>query len=118
MTEVSIAQMSGRDARGRFQAKNPFASRGGNARAKKLSKRRRKKIARLGWKGLVERRFEGNEAAARFWWGKVGAHTYARLAVGGTAIPWKSVFDYPGSPEEFMTWYRRLFPGCDQDVAF
>lgn len=118
MTAASIVDQ-GRDQRGRFGPGNPFAAEGGRARAKKLSKRRRRKIARLGWKALVDKRFGGNERAAAWWLGKVGAHTYARMVSGeGSSIAFKEVFAHPGSPEEFMTWYRRLFPGCDSDVAF
>jgi hypothetical protein len=44
-----------------------ISSRGGRARAAKLSADRRRDIARMGWLALVERRFAGDAQAAREW---------------------------------------------------
>ena len=70
--------MTGRDALGRFIV--------GNQRAA------------LGWQGLVQRRFAGDEEAARRWWGLMGAWHYDR--------PYRERglghMINPGQPEEFL----------------
>jgi len=45
--------MSNRDHRGRFMPGN--------------------QVAASGWAGLVQRRFGGDEATAKAWWGRMGA---------------------------------------------
>lgn len=54
-------------------------------------------IARLGWAGLVQRRFGGDEATCKAWWGAMGAWHYDApyRAKGWGAVP------FPGSPEQF-----------------
>ena len=77
--------MIGRDERGRFVAGHPFAA--------------------LGWAALVQKRFEGDTAAAKTWLGKVGAWEYARQA----QITRQGVFQHPGTPEQWLAeWRRRL----------
>lgn len=77
--------MIGRDERGRFVAGHPFAA--------------------LGWVALVQKRFEGDVSAAKTWLGKVGAWEYARQA----QITRRGVFQYPGTPEQWLEeWRRRL----------
>lgn len=49
----------------KFQPNNKHAAAGGRARARKLSARKRKQIARSGWLALVQKRFHGDEAIAK-----------------------------------------------------
>lgn len=49
----------------KFQKGNEYAAMGGRARARPLSARRRKLIAKSGWEALVAKRFHGNEAIAK-----------------------------------------------------
>ena len=81
-----------------FSKGNPYASAGGKARAKKLSKKRRQAIAKQGWTALVQQRFKGNEALCKAWWGAIGAWFYdAPYRQDGLGkIP------HPGTPEEFI----------------
>lgn len=59
--------MTLRDARGRFLPGHPWASEGGRARARKLTPEKRRAIARRGFQGLVEKRFDGDKQAAVDW---------------------------------------------------
>lgn len=80
-----VSPATGRDPKGRFVAGHSFAVKG--------------------WRALVEKRFEGDIAAAKTWLGKVGAWEYARQA----QITRRGVFQYPGTPETFLQeWRRRL----------
>lgn len=54
-----------RDSKGRFIAGNTFSSQGGKARAQKLSKRRRRQIAKAGWAAFVTKYFDGADWVAR-----------------------------------------------------
>ncbi len=63
-------------------------------------------IAVLGWRALVAKRFDGDERAARAWWGEIGAHTYAKQV----DLPMlKACFAHPGTPEEFVAARRRMW---------
>jgi hypothetical protein len=55
------------------------------------------RIAKQGWLGLVQKRFQGDIGAAREWVGAIGAWAYDApyRAKGWGAFP------YPGNPEEF-----------------
>lgn len=55
-------------------------------------------ISRLGWRGLVEKRFDGDMEAAKEWIGRVGANQYAKQA----QIFRSYAFQYPGRPEDFV----------------
>lgn len=76
--EGGVSLPEGRDSQGRFIEGNIYCYQG--------------------WRGLVQKRFGGNEAAAREWWGKMGAYNsdavYRNIGLGH--------MPYPGSPEEFM----------------
>lgn len=65
--------MTGRDDSGRFTPGNGYASIGGRRRAEVLPAARRATIARAGWQAVVARRFGGDAAAAKAWFGAVGA---------------------------------------------
>ena len=110
---------AGRDARGRFTAGNGYARKGGRARARKVDPERLSEIGRLGWAALVDRRFNGNTAAAREWWGRLGFHTYARHALEGTPNAHKLAqpnYAHPGTPEEFTAAYERRLAFTLDDV--
>lgn len=75
--------MADRDAQGRFVPGN--------------------KVCQFGWRALVGKRFGGDEEAARCWISRVGAHTYARMALEGTVLEHRLVhWPYPGTPEQFL----------------
>lgn len=58
---------SPRDPHGRFLPGHPWAAEGGRARAHKLSPEQRRAIARRGFEGLVQKRFNGDRQAATDW---------------------------------------------------
>ena len=64
--------MNDRDALGRFTPGNEHASRGGRRRAETLPAARRREIAAAGLRGLAEKHFGGNLAAAAAWLSRVG----------------------------------------------
>lgn len=108
-----------RDAYGRFVKGNAIAKRGGHARAAALSPRRRRKIAKQGWRGLVKRRFAGDERAAKAWVGAVGAYHYDRLVLDlyGAIRP---AYPHPGDPVEFRAKLYQLYllAGTHLEVDF
>jgi hypothetical protein len=61
-----------RDENGRFLPGHRWASEGGQARAKKLSARRRREIAARGFQAIVDKRFGGDREAAKEWLVKKG----------------------------------------------
>lgn len=89
-----------RDKRGRFTKGNRISKRGGHARAAALSPRRRRQIAKQGWNGLVQKHFNGDDRAAKLWFGAIGAWNYDQLVldVWGAVRP---VYPHPGTPSEF-----------------
>lgn len=95
-----------RDERGRFVKGNPWASIGGQARAAALPVDRRREIGAMGWAALVDRRFAGDDAAARAWIGRIGV-----WADDQSHPWWMRVARHPGSPEQFLSawqgWGRR-----------
>lgn len=94
MTTTTVTS-SHRDSHGRFTAGNEYA--------------------RMGWDGLVAKRFDGDAAAAREWLGAIGAWAYA-VDVG---LPvHKACFAHPGAPEQFLVaWRQRMsFTLADVDV--
>lgn len=63
-------------------------------------------VSKLGWQGLVNKRFDGDADLAREWAGKIGAHYYARQSGAGFSMELKECFAHPGTPEEFMARHR------------
>lgn len=55
-----------------------------------------------GWLALVEKRFNGDVAAAKTWIGAIGAWAYDAPY---RAMGWGS-FPHPGTPEQFLERYR------------
>lgn len=108
-----------RNSKGQFTKGNPYAQRGGHARAAKLSPRRRRQIAKQGWASLVQRRFAGDERAAKAWVGAVGAYHYDQriLDIYGAIRP---AFPHPGDPNEFRAqrYQLGLLVGAHLDVNF
>lgn len=90
--------MTGRNKRGRFTTGNPYA--------------------RLGWLGLVEKRFAGDTAAARAWLAQLGRHAYARQALEGTRFEYRlqTVWWHPGRPEVFLAAWRQSLSFSLADV--
>lgn len=89
-----------RDAKGRFV--------GGN------------QIAALGWAGLVNKRFGGNDRLAKRWLAQLGRFAYASMfhPLARTATMQRrlqTVYIHPGTPEEFVRRLTRLNP---DDVVF
>lgn len=63
-----------RDTKGRFLPGHPWASKGGEARAAKLTRQRRQEIARSGFQALADRHFDGDRRAAGQWLSAKGLH--------------------------------------------
>lgn len=83
--------MNGRDQRGRFTKRNPYASQGGRARAAALPAERRREIAAAGFAAFVAQRFSGDRTRAVAWLGKLGAWV--------SDVPYRDVFpvfEHPG----------------------
>jgi len=108
-----------RDQRGRFVKGNSISKHGGHARAKALTPKQRKAISRKGWRGLVRKQFAGDEAAARAWFGALGAWCYDQqlLDIYGAV---RSAFPYPGTPTEYRARRYQLYllAGPHLDVNF
>lgn len=90
--------MSGRNAQGRFVAGNT--------------------IAQQGWRGLVDKRFDGDTTAARAWLAQLGRHSYARQAIGGTRFEYRlqTIWAHPGAPGEFLAAWRQALAFTLADV--
>lgn len=93
-----------RNCKGQFVPGNSIARKGGLARARALPAERRRAIARQGWDALVRKHFEGDQAAARRWWGEIGA--WASDVAAGYAGTWMQAFHHPGPPHEFLERYE------------
>jgi hypothetical protein len=104
---------------GRFAKGNTISRRGGHARAQALTPRRRRQIAKAGWAGLVQRRFGGDERAAKAWWGAIGAYHYDQqvMDIYGAIRP---AFLHPGEPTEFRArlYQTGLFDCLVSEVNF
>ena len=115
---MSIAQ---RDSRGRFVRGNSIASIGGQARAQKLSPRRRKAIARLARRRMVERHFGGDDRQQRQYFAELGRYAY-EAAAGSyrPGSPLRTAVQHPGPIQDWrgrkMTYV--LFDALNQDVVF
>lgn len=93
-----------RNDKGQFVRGNTVASKGGRARARTLTPAQRRQIARQGWDAMVDKHFAGDEAAAKRWWGSIGA--WASDVMAGYAGTWMQVFQHPGQPAEFLQVYQ------------
>jgi len=90
--------MTGRNNQGRFVAGNPYAG--------------------MGWRGLVQKRFDGDVTAARAWLAQLGRHAYAQQAIGGTRFEYRlqTLWPHPGSPEQFAAAWRQSLAFTLADV--
>lgn len=77
-------------------------------------------VALLGWRGLVQRRFAGDQAAAKAWVAQLGRWAYglSYRNANGQYMPWvKQPFrQHPGQPEQFAAEYARRFDFTLADV--
>lgn len=92
--------MPQRKRNGQFAKGNAISRAGGYARARSLSAKRRRQIAKRGWMGLVAKRFGGDQRAARRWWGAMGAWHYDQRLLE-TFGPIRPAFPHPGDPSTF-----------------
>ncbi len=106
-----------RDAKGRFVNGNPFAAEGGRARAKKLSRRRRRAIARKAYRAMVEKVFLGDFRAQRAYFAALGVWNSEKVFLG-SPIPVRATD--PGKPTDFLAvyWQLKLYEGAHRDVQF
>lgn len=110
-----------RDRRGRFVKGNTIASAGGQARAAKLSPRRRKAIARLARRRMVERHFGGDDRQQRQYFAELGRYAYeAQAGSYRERSPLRTAVRHPGPIQD---WRARkltfsLFDAINQDVVF
>jgi hypothetical protein len=77
-------------------------------------------IAVLGWRGLVNKRFSGDEQMAKRWLAQLGGFAYASMfhPQARTVTMQRrleTLFVHPGTPEEFI---RRLTHLNSEDVVF
>jgi len=106
-----------RDSKGRFTSGNTEAAQGGRARAEKLSKRRRRAIARKGYRAMVRKHFLGDYRAQRAYWAALGMWNSEKVFIG-TPVPVRATD--PGKPQEFLSryWQLDLLRGEHRDVEF
>lgn len=111
-----------RDARGRFTRGNAIAAEGGRARAKKLSKRRRRAIARKAYRAMVEKHFLGDFRAQREYFAALGRWNYEQQAAvtGGLGLSVRLATMHPGKPTDFLAdyWQLKLYVGDHLDAQF
>ena len=117
---MSIAQTE-RDSRGRFQRGNQIAAIGGHARAAKLSKRKRRAIARKGYRAMVAKHFAGDVRAQRRYFADLGRYAYEVQA--GAFLPGSPLrpnAQHPGPIQDWLSryWQPDLLHGPHLDVQF
>lgn len=106
-----------RAANGQFTRSNSYAAIGGRARAAKLSRRRRRAIARKGYRAMVRKHFLGDFRAQRAYWAALGMWNSEKVFIG-TPVPVRAV--NPGKPQEFLAhyWQLELMNGAHLDIDF
>ncbi len=105
----------------RFQKGNTYASRGGRARAQKLSAEERKEIARAGRQAVVEKIFEGDAEAQRQWWRELSLYNYETQVgevTGGYGRQVQAKARHPGNPAQWYEWYKTGKRSSNGDVDF
>ena len=109
--------MADHDQKGRFTPGNSLAAAGGRARAAKLSRRRRKAIARKGYRAMVKKHFLGDFQAQRAYWAALGVWNSEKVFIG-TPVPVRATD--PGKPQDFLShyWQLQLMQGAHLDVEF
>lgn len=79
------------------------------------------RVSCLGWAGLVEKRFKGDEQAAKQWLIRLGKFAYARQAGGFTPAMRRRMqrtFTHPGTPEEYLECQAMIGRTIPGDVDF
>lgn len=117
---MSIAQPD-RDSRGRFTPGNSAASVGGHARAATLTPRKRRAIARKGYRAMVARHFSGDARAQRTYLAQLGRYAYEVQA--GSFLPGSPLrtnCQHPGPIQEWLSryWQPSLLVGDHLDIDF
>ena len=116
-----------RDARGRFAPGNRISSAGGKARAAKLSRRRRRAIARKGFRAMLRKHWAGDARAHARYWAEMGRFQYevqagALLPDGSRrpGSPLRTNALHPGPAQEWRARYYTdsLLWGSHRDVEF
>ena len=113
---------AGRDSKGRFTRGNTYAADGGRARAAKLSKRRRKAIARKARRAMVRKHFGGDDRAQRRYFAQLGTYNYEVMAAvtGGLGLSVRRAAAHPGPIQDWRARFytEDLFTGSHRDVNF
>ena len=110
-----------RDARVRFVANNIISKEGGRARAAALSPRRRRAIARKGWRVMCAKHFGSDRTAQRRYLAALGTWVYERMA--GSFLPGsplRTSSRHPGPIQDWRSAYYTsdLFTGEYLDIEF
>ena len=105
-----------RDALGRFTSGNDLAAAGGKARAAKLSRRRRRKaIARKGYRAMVRKHFLGDYQAQRAYWAALGVWNSEKVFIG-TPVPVRPATLASRKTSLPRYWQLQLMNGAHLDV--
>lgn len=96
-----------RDNKGRFTKGNAYAAAGGRARAAKLTKRRRKAIARKARRAMVRKHFGGDDRAQRAYFAALGLRVRLAATHPGPIQDWRAAY-----------YTDNLFTGAHRDVDF
>lgn len=111
-----------RDHRGRFARNNRIASQGGRARAAALTPRRRRAIARKGYRSMVARHFAGDRSAQRRYLVALAIHNYEVMAAvpGGLGLAVRRAAGHPGPIQDWRAahYTSSLLYGDHRDVDF
>jgi hypothetical protein len=111
-----------RDANGRFVTNNQIAREGGRARAQVLTARRRRAIARKGYRTMVRRHFGGDRTAQARYFAALGIHNYEAMTAvtGGLGLSVRRAARHPGPIQEWRAAYytQDLYTGDHIDVDF
>lgn len=114
--------MTERLPNGRFAPGNTIASHGGHARAAKLSKRRRRQIAKKARRALVEKHFAGDDRAQKEYLAELGRWAYEQQAAVdvGLGASVRLATRHPGTIQEFRARFYQmsLFTPLNAEVDF
>ena len=114
--------MTQRGPNGRFLPGNTVAGAGGRARAAKLSKRRRRQIAKQGYRAMVNRHFGGDDRAQRAYLAELGRWAYEQQAAVdvGLGASVAMATRHPGPIQEFRArfYQMELFSPLNREVDF
>jgi hypothetical protein len=110
------------DSKGRFTKGNTLAQKGGRARAAALTRRRRRAIARKGYRAMVRKHFGGDDHAQRAYFAALGVYNYEVQAAvtGGLGLVVRRAARHPGPIQDWRAAYYTgdLLTGAHRDVNF